>query len=286
MKIIKIKKEKFKGKVYNFSCSPNHNYFSHNVLVHNCDVAPLDFKGNLTMLEITDQVKFILESTPYVKTCDKAKIGFARMGEPAHNLDNVIAAIKYLPVMTKAMGKRFKWLPCFNSILPRKTIPEGRSGEYVIYKVMRTKEKNFNGFLHFQISCNSTDEDKRKELFGGADVLTMEEIITIINGWDITNRTVTLNFIAMKDVPVDVEYLIKLGLNPAKFMVKLIPLNATNNAGEHKLETVANYENYEDLVELGKRFNHYGIPTCVDAIAKCEEAGLCCGQLAHIFAKG
>ena len=40
MKITNIYKEKFKGKVYNFHCLPSENYFSHNILVHNC------YKGN------------------------------------------------------------------------------------------------------------------------------------------------------------------------------------------------------------------------------------------------
>ena len=40
MKIQKITREKFTGKVYNFHCLPNENYFSENILVHNC------YKGN------------------------------------------------------------------------------------------------------------------------------------------------------------------------------------------------------------------------------------------------
>ncbi len=36
MKIKSIKKEKFHGKVYNFHCIPNENYFANSVLVHNC----------------------------------------------------------------------------------------------------------------------------------------------------------------------------------------------------------------------------------------------------------
>jgi len=36
MKIKSITKEKFSGKVYNFHCLPNENYFANGVLVHNC----------------------------------------------------------------------------------------------------------------------------------------------------------------------------------------------------------------------------------------------------------
>lgn len=247
-----------------------------------CDVAPLHFQGNLTQEEIEEEVRFLLENTPYVTKCDKAKIGFARMGEPAHNLDAVLGAIKNLPNISKGLGREFKWLPCFNSILPRKTI-DGRDGFEVIDRVLEVKEKIYDGFLHFQISCNSTDEEKRKQLFGGANVLSIKEIIEYINKKEVHNRTVTLNFIVMKGIPVDVDYLMSLGLNPEKFTVKLIPLNNTNNAQKNELETYANYQNYDDLVELGNKFKENNIPTVIDAIAKCEEAGLCCGQLAHIF---
>lgn len=239
-----------------------------------CDVAKLPFKGNLTQYEIESQIEMLIDSTPYITKSNKVKIGFARMGEPAMNLDNVLLAIANLPYI--AFKPRFKWLPCFNSILPRKA-------KDVIDRVIDVKEREYNGFLHFQISCNSTDESARKKLFGGADVLSVEEVIEQVNKHNITNRTVTLNFIVMKGIEVDVNKLKKMGLNKDKFHVKLIPLNKTNNAKENNLETYANYSNYEDLLRLKKEFNSAGIPIVIDAIAKCEEAGLCCGQLAQIF---
>ncbi len=249
-----------------------------------CDVADLPFKGNLTYNEIFSQVEFILESTPYITKSDKVKIGFARMGEPAHNLDIVLGVIKDLPYISDKMGKDFNWLPCFNTILPRKTL-DGLSGFDVIDKVLEVKEKNYNGFLHFQISCNSTDEAKRKELFGGAEVLSLKEIIEYINNKNITNRTVTLNFIVIDGVEIDVQKLADFGLNGNKFTVKLIPLNNTVNSSANNLETYANYANMERLEELTQKFKDLGVPVVMDAIAKCEEAGLCCGQLAHIFIK-
>lgn len=245
-----------------------------------CDVAPLDFKGNLTSNEIAEQIQLLLANTLYVKKSNKVKIGFARMGEPAINLYNVLYVIKNLDIISERLERDFKWLPCFNSILPR-NCGNGITGQDVIREVINIKENDYNGYLHFQISCNSTDENIRKQLFGGANVLTLEEIIDEINKYNITNRTVTLNFIVMKDIPVDVNHLMKLGLNPEKFTVKLIPLNKTNNAQKNNLETYANYSNYEDLVKLAEQFEYNGIPVVYDAIAKCEEAGLCCGQLVN-----
>lgn len=243
-----------------------------------CDVAGLPFKGNLTLNQILEQIDLLLMISPTIKESNKVKIGFARMGEPACNLDNVLEAIRLLPQRSMLQGRTFNWLPCFNSIVPKNI-------DDCIERVIETKEKHYNGFLHFQISCNSTNEDTRKSLFGGATVLPLEEVIARINKQKVTNRTVTLNFIVMEGVEVSVDKLRAMNLNKDKFSVKLIPLNATLRAGEHDLKTYANYSNYEKLLELKETFEKRGIPVVVDAIAKCEEAGLCCGQLAQIFSK-
>lgn len=246
-----------------------------------CDVANLPFKGNLTKEEIIQQVKILLENTPYVSESSKVKIGFARMGEPAHNLMNVLSAMQALPEISNDMDKSFDWLPCFNTILPRKV--NGADAINVLRRLLSFKENVFNGRLHLQLSMNSTDEDKRKELFGGADVLTTEEIIKEVNKWNVTSRTVTLNYIVMDGVEVDVDKLRRMGIDKDKFAVKLIPLNATDNSKDNDLETYANYKNYEKLEKLGKQFNDIGVPTVIDAIAKCEEAGLCCGQIVQTY---
>lgn len=240
-----------------------------------CDVGNLPFKGNLTQSEIEDQIKIILNNTPYVTQSNKAKIGFARMGEPSWNLKAVLETIKRLPILSEELNRDFKWLPCFNTILPRKAP--------CLEEVIDVKENNYNGFLHLQISCNSTDETTRMKLLGGAKILTLDEVIEQINKLKITNRTVTLNFIVMKDVEIDVQKLKKMGMKADKFSVKLIPLNHTETGESNKLETLANYSNYQKLVQLRDDFLKEGIPTVMDAIARCEEAGLCCGQTAQIF---
>ncbi|MBP5459864.1 MAG: hypothetical protein J6Y62_06870 [Clostridia bacterium] len=243
-----------------------------------CDVAPLGFHGNLSRAEILEQVYFLLENTPYVKRCRKAKIGFARMGEPSHNLKAVLSAMEGLP----RPSEEWRWLPCFNSILPARTL-EGLAGEEVVERVMDFKERSCGGFLHFQVSCNSTDEGKRRELFGGAEVMPLKSVVEAVGKMKCTGRTVTLNFIAMKGVEVDPDKLMRLGLDPEKFTVKLIPMNRTANAAANGLETYADYGSYDKLKELAEGFARHGIPVVYDSIAKCEEAGLCCGQLASKF---
>jgi adenine C2-methylase RlmN of 23S rRNA A2503 and tRNA A37 len=212
----------------------------------------------------------LLASAPHINQSDKVKIGFARMGEPSWNLTAVLNVMRRLPVISKDMLKDFNWLPCFNTILPQRAP--------CLDEVIEVKERDYNGFLHLQLSCNSTDEATRKHLFGGAKVLPIEDVIQHLNKTKITNRTITLNFIVMKGIEIDVSKLKKMGLNKEKFCVKLIPLNRTDNAQTHSLETVANYSNYQELIRLRDEFKAMGVPTVMDAIARCEEAGLCCGQ--------
>lgn len=270
--------------------------------VHNCkfcDVATLPFKGNLSINEIMYQLEMLVATTPDLLAengTKKFKLGFSRMGEPGHNLSNVLFIIKqYMMRKEESTTKgiysetfnrinpAINWLPCFNSILPRKTL-ESKTGFDIIDEVLECKERDCKGFLHFQISCNSTDEEVRKKLFGGAEVLTLEEIIAAVNNWNIFGRTVTLNFIVMKGVPLDVKYLMKLGLNPQKFVVKLIPLNTTKNSEENELKTRYDYSTYEDLKKYAEEFTQAGIPIVFDATCKAENHGLCCGELAHIYA--
>lgn len=248
--------------------------------MHNCkfcDVAPLKFGGNLTEEEIVNQFDFMLKYTPKIegKSYKKLKLGFARMGEPAWNIDNVLRAMRAINAI--CFEERIKLLPCFNSIIPNTV---SYSSEEIIQKVIDIKENYFNGFLHFQISANSTDENVRHKLFNTKNVETLENIIKIINKEKITNRTVTLNFIVMKGVPIVIDDLKKMGLNKEKFAVKLIPLNFTDNSKENNLDTKYNYSSYDELKMYADEFKKEGIPVIYDAIAKCEEAGLCCGQLA------
>lgn len=263
-----------------------------------CDVAPLPFRGNLCEEEILSQIVMLVTSTPELVTegTKKAKIGFARMGEPAHNIENVFSVIRNFLINKLPRDMRItnfdlfadvnlhiRWLPCFNSIIPAKTI-EGLTGEEVVEKVLEFKEEVCDGFLHFQVSCNSTNEEERSRLFGGGAVLPLEKVIKIVNEFPFfSGRTVTLNFIVMNGVTIDIDYLMKLGLNPERFAVKLIPLNHTNNAFNNSLETKFNYNTYDELKTYAEKFEKAGIPIVYDAIAKCEESGLCCGQLVQQY---
>lgn len=72
MKIKSIKREKFKGLVYNFHCIPDENYFSENVLVHNC------YKSNTPNGKYMsfESFKKLLDKFPHIVTKDGRKEWF------------------------------------------------------------------------------------------------------------------------------------------------------------------------------------------------------------------
>jgi 23S rRNA (adenine2503-C2)-methyltransferase len=253
-----------------------------------CDVAKLGFKRNLTSTEIMNQIYMLVDSTPEILNVGttKAKIGFARMGEPMQNLQSVLLVIKNLADVSRINGWPIEWLPCFNSIVPSKVLLDG--GDYIsgldaLARVILMKETQLGGRMHIQISVNSTDENARRKLFNGADVVPLAEIVDLVNKIDIHNRTITLNFISMDGVELDGEKLAAMGLSGEKFAVKVIPLNATDNAQAHDLRTRWNYNNVDSLKKFEDDMRKLGVPIVTDAIAKCEEAGLCCGQLVNRF---
>jgi adenine C2-methylase RlmN of 23S rRNA A2503 and tRNA A37 len=258
-----------------------------------CDVAKIGFKRNLDKIEILDQIGMLLKSTPEIANgTTKAKIGFARMGEPMQNLENVLDVINMLSPNNKIMYRHVseylnvQWLPCFNSIVPKKI--KMNDGTYItglnaLTTVIKEKEENHDGYMHIQISVNSTDEEKRQFLFNGADVTPVEDIIKLVNNIEIHNRTITFNFICMKDMEVSVDKLMKWNLNPEKFAVKIIPLNTTLNATKNVLETEFDYRNLDKMYNLAESFKEKGIPVVADSICKAESAGLCCGSLVRQF---
>jgi hypothetical protein len=87
MKITKIYKEAFKGKVYNFHCMPSENYFSCNMLVHNC------YKCNggnqLTHNMTLNEFKTIFDKMPKLLT----QIAFGIMN--CHTNPDMFAMFEY-----------------------------------------------------------------------------------------------------------------------------------------------------------------------------------------------
>ena len=134
-----------------------------------CLVPELGFHGNLSVDEMWEQLEFVFSQHPQVTNSDKIKVGFARMGEPQYNWKNILQVMRDM----KTYKEGFTFLPCYNTILPKVKVFGKNPVEVLKEEVMSVKEY-LDGFMHIQISTNSTNEDERKYLFGGADVVTIE----------------------------------------------------------------------------------------------------------------
>ena len=136
-----------------------------------------------------------------------------------------------------------------------------------------------DGFMHIQISTNSTNEDERKYLFGGADVVTIEEMKKEFNNMPNNNRLITLNFICGAGWELDPNKL--YGLDPNVFCVKITPLNITTATKEHGLKDAIQW-NWENMNKIKEKVESCGLKVVVDVAAKAE-LPLCCGNLVQDY---
>lgn len=235
-----------------------------------CLVPTLPFKGNLTKDDMWEQLEFVFNQHPEVTECNKIKVGFARMGEPQYNWKNILQVMREM----KYYRKGFRFLPCYNTILPKVTVNGKNPIDVIKDEVMSVKEY-LDGFLHIQISTNSTNEEQRKELFGGADVVTIEEMKREFNDLPNNNRLITLNFICGDGWELDPNKLD--GFNPDVFCIKLTPLNINPATIKNNLKDAIKW-NWENMFRIKDRLSQFGLKTIIDVAAMCE-LDLCCGNL-------
>jgi adenine C2-methylase RlmN of 23S rRNA A2503 and tRNA A37 len=137
-----------------------------------------------------------------------------------------------------------------------------------------------DGFMHVQISTNSTNEEQRRELFGGENVVTIEEMKQHFNNMPNNNRLITLNFILGSGWELNPDKL--YGLDPKVFCVKLTPLNVTTRTVENGLEDAIKW-NWDNMYKIRDSIqDKCGLKVVVDVAAK-TELPLCCGNLVHDY---
>lgn len=239
-----------------------------------CLVPELGFHGNLSRDEMWEQLELVFAKHPGVRRSDKVKVGFARMGEPQYNWRNILAVMRDM----KTYREGFRFLPCYNTILPKATV-DGKGPIDVIRDEVMPAKECLDGFMHVQISTNSTDEDERRALFGGADVVTIEEMKAAFNGMPNNNRLITLNFICGAGWELDPDKL--YGLDPSVFCVKITPLNVTSKTERSGLEDAIKW-NWDNMMAIKERIEPCGLKVIVDVAAK-TELPLCCGNLVHDY---
>ena len=184
-----------------------------------CDAGG-EYKGKLTSEEILAEVDYMVRkrfpdgNIPI----PKFKIQFARMGDPALNI-NTLEVLKLLPSIYNAPGL----LPSISTVGPK-------NSESFFNELLQIKNQFYrSGKFQLQFSVHTTDDKKRDELIP-ISKMSFKEIAEYGNRFVCKgDQKVTLNFAMSKGYPVDVNTVRKY-FDPSKFIIKLTPINPTEQA--------------------------------------------------------
>ena len=194
-----------------------------------CDAGG-SYHGDLTAEEILAQVEAVLARHPGVAPgCAKLKVHFARMGEPALN-DAVLDALERLP---ETVGSPGLWA-CVATVAPR-----GRESWFE--RLREVKSRLYRGRFQLQLSLNSTDEEARRRLvpFPHWDLDRIARWAEAF--FEPGDRKPALNFALADGVPFE-PAAIAARFDPARFAVKLTPLNPTRRGRAAGLRTLLRSE--------------------------------------------
>jgi 23S rRNA (adenine2503-C2)-methyltransferase len=238
------------------------------------------FEGKLDKKDILDQIDFLVKKRypGGVIPAGNFKIQFARMGEPALNM-NVLDVLEELPGRYQAPGL----MPSLSTIGPHGT-------DQFFERLLAIKQEHYSGGkFQFQFSLHTTDEKIRDEIIP-------------VRKWNFTDlarygerfyrpgdRKITLNFALAKGNPLEPDVLLQY-FDPARYLVKITPLNPTHNAEKHGLDSHLVLQNIdgEGPDETVRRLEQAGYQVIV-SIGELEEnaIGSNCGQyvLRHLKAQ-
>ena len=184
------------------------------------------YQGKLSKDEILSQIDFLIKkSFPDKKvTCEKFKIQFARMGEPALN-ENILDVLEELPFLYEIPG----FIPSISTIAPEGT-------DKFFQRLLKIKQNIYKDRFQMQFSIHSTDENMRDWLIP-------------VRKWDFKrikdygesfyedgDRKITLNFALSENTIIDPAVLLKY-FSPEKFLIKITPVNPTYNAFKNNLSS-------------------------------------------------
>jgi 23S rRNA (adenine2503-C2)-methyltransferase len=231
------------------------------------------FAGRLTADEILWQVDYMVRRRFPDATVPipKFKIQFARMGEPSLN-PSVLEAMTRLPDMLRAKGLNVS----ISTVAP--DTPAARS---FFDELMRVKDRLYpDGRFQLQFSIHTTDPGKRDELipvkkWSLAEIAEYGERFTNPEKGD---RKVTLNFAPAIGYPVD-PLQIRRHFDPAKFIIKLTPLNPTVRSLEEELSSAIDPKDRKTSERIIESFEREGFEVIL-SIGELEEnrIGSNCGQ--------
>ncbi len=197
----------------------------------------------------------------------KFKIQFARMGEPALNMV-VLDALDELPRRFDAPGL----MPSISTIAPHST-------EAFFERLMDLKNRLYSGGrFQFQFSIHTTDGALRDKLI---------PVRKLDFGWMSAygerflrpgDRKITLNFALAAGAPVEPEVLLQ-HFDPAKYLIKITPVNPTCQAVQHRLVSYVDPHNPDSAGPLAEKLATAGYEVIVSIGEVIEnQIGSNCGQ--------
>jgi 23S rRNA (adenine2503-C2)-methyltransferase len=233
-----------------------------------CDAGG-EYKGKLTADEIIAEIDYMVRkrfpdgNIPI----PKFKIQFARMGDPALN-NNVLDVLRQLPDLYNAPGL----LPSLSTVAPK-------NSEIFLEELLKIKNQHYNnGNFQLQFSVHTTDNKKRDELIP-IPKMNFQEIADFGNRFVCNNdQKVTLNFAMSKGYPVDV-FTVRKYFDPSKFIIKLTPINPTEQAMCNELISEIDAYNPNSADKIVKDFKNQEFDVIL-SIGEVEEnkIGSNCGQ--------
>lgn len=235
-----------------------------------CDTSDY-FEGNPSRMELVSQVDHLINRRfPDGKVpTKKFKVQFARMGEPALN-GNVIGAIEDIMKKYDAPG----FMPCIST-----TAPEGTDAFFESLKELN--HRYFKGNFQLQFSIHSTDPVQRNEIMP-VTKWELERIAKYGREFYIGGRKISLNFALGTDNELDPKKIEEL-FSPDIFMIKLTPVNPTEQARMHDMVREEIYEGdipqIRELKDAG-----YDVVLSIGDLRE-NQIGSNCGQLAALWRK-
>ena len=227
------------------------------------------YRGKPTAEEILIQIDHMVNEwfPDGIVPAAKFKIQFARMGEPSLNMA-ALDALEELPRRYRTTGL----MPSISTIAPLGT-------DAFFERLVDVKNRLYaGGRFQFQYSIHTTDEALRDKLIP-------------VHTWDFArmaeygerfhragDRKITLNFALAADSPVEASIL-KRYFDPARYLIKLTPVNPTSRATQNNLGSHIDPTRPETAASVTRSLTDAGYEVIV-SIGEVEEneIGSNCGQ--------
>ena len=230
-----------------------------------CDAGG-NYRGKLSVEELLFQIDFLVRQRYHSKKidCDKFKIQFARMGEPAFN-ENVIVLLKLL----KERYRFRRFIPSISTVAPA-------GCEDFFKQLLALRNEEYRQDFQLQFSLHSTDKTSRDYLIP-------------VKKWDLKRiseygelffrpnfQKIALNFALCEEGIIDPQK-IKKYFDPSIFIIKVTPVNPTFRARQNNIKSILCPGN--ESHEIVDRFVDAGYEVII-SIGEWEEnrIGSNCGQ--------